>query len=123
MAKRTKRAGKRKGSDPTPTPARPGASAADPERLIEHTDSSPRLTAGDVDADWERAASSGEEAVGGTVATPDQDIVDEIGRAVGVEQSSTAPVRPSEEVLRDRDERYWDLEWRAQKREEGEREP
>ena len=118
MAKRTKRAGKRRQSaDTASVPAHPGASAADPERLIEHTETSPRLTGGDVDADWERAASSGEEAVGGTVATPDQDVVDEIGRAVGIEAPPTAPVRPSEEVLRERDDRYWDLEWRAQKRE------
>jgi len=117
MAKRTKRAGKGKVAGDTPVPARPGSAATDPERLIERTDSSPRLSGGDVDADWERAASSGEEAVGGTVATPDQDVVDEIGRAVGIESPPTAPVRPSEEVLRERDDRYWDLEWRAQKRE------
>jgi hypothetical protein len=30
------------------------------------------LTGGDLDEDWERAASSGDEAVGGSVATPDQ---------------------------------------------------
>lgn len=118
MAKRTKRARRRKpAAGDSGVPARPGSSAEDPERLSEHTESSPRLSGGDVDADWERAASSGEEAVGGTVSTPDQDIVDEIGRAVGIEQASTAPVLPSEDILRDRDDRYWDLEWRAQKRE------
>ena len=118
MPKTTKRARKRSAGPAKPgVPAQPGASGADLERLIEHTDSSPRLTGGDVDADWERAAASGEEAVGGTVATPDQDVVDEIGRAVGVEQASTAPVTTSEEILRDRDERYWDLEWRAERHE------
>ena len=116
MAKRTKRARKRTaGAIESGVPAQPGAASADPARLIEHTDSSPRLTGGDVDADWERAAAAGEEAVGGTVATPDQDVVDEIGRAVGVEQASTAPVTSSEEILRDRDDRYWDLEWRAER--------
>ena len=122
MAKRTKRTGKRKAVGPA-VPARPSSSETDPERLIEHTDSSPMLSGGDIDADWERAASSGEEAVGGTVATPDQDVVDEIGRAVGVESPPAAPVRPSEEVLRERDDRYWDLEWRAQKRAQREQEP
>jgi hypothetical protein len=73
----------------------------------------PILTGGDVDADWERAASSGEEAVGGSVATPDQSVVDEIGEALGVPQADEAEVRTSEEILRDRDRRYWDLEWRA----------
>ena len=118
MAKAKKRTPKRKAANREPAlPAQPDSSAGDPERLIAHTESSPRLTGGDVDADWERAAASGEEAVGGTVATPDQDVVDEIGRAVGVEQASTAPVVPSGETLRDRDDRYWDLAWRAEKRE------
>jgi hypothetical protein len=67
----------------------------------------PVLSGGDVDADWERADSVGEEGVGGTVATPDQDVVDEIGRALGVEQASDAEVRSSEELLRDRDRRRW----------------
>jgi hypothetical protein len=71
------------------------------------------LTGGDVDADWQRAASSGEEAVGGSVATPDQDVVDEIGEALGVPQASDAEVRTSEEILRDRDRRYWELERKA----------
>ena len=77
------------------------------------------LAGGDVDADEERAANVGEEAVGGSVATPDKDVVDDLGRAVGVELPPTAPVITSEEILRERDARYWDLEWRARKREEG----
>jgi hypothetical protein len=60
----------------------------------------------------------GEEAVGGSVATPEKDVVDDLGRAVGVQPAPTAPVVTAEEVLRDRDARYWDLEWRARKREE-----
>jgi uncharacterized protein DUF6335 len=71
---------------------------------------SPTLSGGDVDADWHRAESAGEEAVGGMVATPDHDVVDEIGRALGVEQASDAEVRSSEEVLHDRDQHRWELE-------------
>jgi hypothetical protein len=71
---------------------------------------SPALSGGDVDADWRRAESTGEEAVGGTVATPDRDVVDEIGRALGVEQASDAGVRSSEKLLHDRDQRRWQLE-------------
>jgi hypothetical protein len=73
----------------------------------------PKLTGGDLDADWQRAASSGEEAVGGSVATPDQDVVDEIGQAFGVPQAPDAEVRTSEEILRDRDRHYWHLERQA----------
>jgi Family of unknown function (DUF6335) len=45
---------------------------------------------------------------GGTVATPDQDVVDEIGRALGVEQAPDAEVRTSQELLHDRDQRRWE---------------
>lgn len=84
-----------------------------------HTETSPRLTGGDVDADWQTAYSSGEESVGGSVATPDQDVVDEIGRALGVEQAANAPVRSSEELLQARDRLRWHLERDAADVEEG----
>jgi hypothetical protein len=88
--------------------------AADAEELLREAGAphgtSPTLSGGDVDADWRRAESAGEEAVGGTVATPDQDVVDEIGRALGVEQPSDAEVHSSEELLHDRDQRRWELE-------------
>lgn len=77
----------------------------------------PGLTGGDVDADWTRAESSGEEAVGGSVATPDQDIVDELGRALGVEQEPDAEVTTSEEILRRRARLRWHLERDADVRE------
>jgi hypothetical protein len=84
------------------SPARPGTS--------------PSLTGGDVDADWSRADAGGDEAVGGTVATPDQDVVDEIGRALGVEQASDAPVVTSDEILRQRDRFRWHLDRDAEER-------
>ena len=84
-----------------------------------HTETSPRLTGGDIDADWQAAYSSGDESVGGSVATPDQDIVDEIGRALGVEQEADAPVRTSDEILRERDRFRWHLERNAADAEEG----
>ena len=105
---------KRRRPAATPKP-RPGAehageTTASLEERISHTETAPVLTGGDVDADWQRAASTGEEAVGGSVATPDQDVVDEIGRALGVEQAPDAEVRTSEEILRERDRHYWHLE-------------
>jgi len=62
-----------------------------------------RLTGGDVDADWQRAGDVGEEAVGGSVATPDQDRVDEIGEALGVPRAPDEEFRPSTEILEGRD--------------------
>ena len=69
-----------------------------------------RLTGGDVDADWQRAGDVGEEAVGGSVATPDQDRVDDIGRALGVPQAPDAEVRTSGEILEGRDRNRWEQE-------------
>jgi hypothetical protein len=80
------------------------------DEILAHPGTGPALSGGDVDADWERAAASGEEAVGGSVATPDQDVVDEIGHALGVEQAADAPVVTSDEILRARDRHYWHLE-------------
>ncbi|HUP37533.1 MAG TPA: DUF6335 family protein [Candidatus Limnocylindria bacterium] len=91
--------------------------------VIEHHETGPAVSAGDLDADWQRAQSSGEEAVGGSAPTPDQDVVDEIGHALGVEQPSTAPLRTSEEILKDRDRRYWELDRRAQQKATKRREP
>jgi Family of unknown function (DUF6335) len=68
------------------------------------------LTGGDLDADRQRAWDAGDEAVGGSTAIPDQDIVDEIGRALGVEQECDAEVRTSREILGERDLHRWDQE-------------
>jgi len=75
-----------------------------------HNETSPRLTGGDPDADWERADHVGEEAVGGTVATPDQSVVDELGAALGVPRSPEEEVRTSEEILEGRDRHRWEQE-------------
>jgi hypothetical protein len=72
------------------------------------SETGPALTGGDPDADWKRAASVGEEAPGGTVPTPDQDVVDEIGRALGVSRGTDEEVRTSQEILEERDRRRWE---------------
>ena len=80
------------------------------EVLREHTSTSPRLSGGDVDADWSRADSAGEEAVGGTVATPDQNVVDELGDALGVPRGPEEAFRTSQEILEGRDRSRWEQE-------------
>ncbi|HXG04553.1 MAG TPA: DUF6335 family protein [Candidatus Binatia bacterium] len=72
------------------------------EDLDRQTASSPRLSGGDIDADWRRG-DVGEEAVGGSVATPDQDVVDELGEAWGVPRAPDDEVRTSGEILEERD--------------------
>jgi hypothetical protein len=79
------------------------------EALEEHTGVNPKLSGGDMDAAWQQAESSGEEAVGGTVATPDQDNVDEIGEAVGLEFQDNQELRGPAEVLEERDRNRWEL--------------
>jgi hypothetical protein len=75
-----------------------------------HGETSPRLTGGDVDADWQGAYAVGDEAVGGSVTTPDQSVVDEIGDALGLPQRSDAEVHVSSEILDERDRHRWALE-------------
>jgi hypothetical protein len=79
------------------------------ERLTRHTEASPALTAGDVDADWESAYSVGDEAPGGDNPTPDQDVVDEIGRAVGVQYEDNEELK-GEKKISDRDRKRWELD-------------
>jgi len=76
----------------------------------EYHDTSPRLTGGDPDADWERADHVGEEAVGGSVATPDQSVVDELGAALGVPRAPDEEIRTSDEILEGRDRHRWEQE-------------
>ncbi len=79
------------------------------EKFDEHTETSPAITGGDVDADWESAYSVGDEAPGGDNPTPDQDIVDEIGRAVGVEYQDNEELK-GEKKITDRDKHRWELD-------------
>jgi hypothetical protein len=79
------------------------------EKLTEHTETSPAITGGDIDADWESAYSVGDEAPGGDNPTPDQDIVDDIGRAVGVEYEDNEELK-GEAKVSDRDRHKWELD-------------
>lgn len=78
------------------------------DRMREYNATSPELSGGDVDAAW-ALHMEGEEMVGGTVATPDQDVVDELGAAVGLEMDDRAFLRTTE-ILDQRDDRRWELE-------------
>jgi len=79
------------------------------ERLDQHTETSPALTAGDVDADWESAYSVGDEAPGGDNPTPDQDVVDDIGKAVGVQYEDNEELKGEAKITK-RDKHRWELD-------------
>lgn len=78
-------------------------------RIARHNESSPAMTAGDVDADWEGAYSSGDETPGGDNPTPDQGVVDDIGRAVGVEYDNEEELQGAEKIA-ERDAHRWELD-------------
>jgi hypothetical protein len=78
-------------------------------RLRHHTETSPVLTAGDPDANWEDAYAVGDEAPGGDNPTPDQDRVDDIGKALGVEYQDNEELRASDKVA-ERDRHRWELD-------------
>ena len=90
------------------TGVRPPAVAASPE------DDVPRegdlLRVGDQEVDPLQNAYVGDEAPGGDMPTPDQDLVDEIGRAYGVQEADSGALRPSAELLDERDRRRAELD-------------
>jgi hypothetical protein len=92
----------------TPSAARSGRQELR-ESLREHRETSPELTGGDVDADWEDAYSVGDEAPGGDNPTPDQDRVDDIGKALGVEYQDNEPLKGADK-LEERDRHRWELD-------------
>ena len=75
----------------------------------EHTETSPVMTAGDVDADWEDAYAGGDEAPGGDNPTPDQDRVDDIGKALGVEYEDNEELKAADKIT-ERDRHRWELD-------------
>src|SRR6476620_1595385 len=79
------------------------------DSLEEHTGMTPALTGGDIDADWENAYFSGDEAPGGDNPTPDQDVVDDIGKSLGVEYHDNEELRGSDKVV-ERDKHRWELD-------------
>ena len=79
------------------------------DRYDKHTETSPALTGGDVDADWESAYSVGDEAPGGDNPTPDQSVVDEIGAAVGVEYDDNEELEGADRIV-ERDRHRWEYD-------------
>jgi hypothetical protein len=67
------------------------------------------LAAGDPDVDSEDAYFTGEEAPGGDNSTPDQDIVDDIGKALGVQYEDNEELKPTDKVA-ERDKHRWELD-------------
>ena len=59
----------------------------DPDLLaqrLRNTAASPQDAGGDIDADWEDVNDAGSESIGGDSPTPDQSLVEENAKAIGV---------------------------------------
>ena len=67
------------------------------------------VTGGDPDVDIEDAYFTGEEAPGGDNPTPDQDIVEDIGKALGVTYDDSEELKGANK-LEERDKHRWELD-------------
>jgi len=67
------------------------------------------VTGGDPDVDAVDAFFTGEEAPGGDNPTPDQDIVDDIGKALGVQYDDNEELKAADK-LTERDKHRWELD-------------
>lgn len=83
------------------------------ESLENYTGRGPDLTGDDVDAAWDMIDVSGEEGVGGSVVTPDQDIVEELGEAHGITYDDDEELNTLEK-LQSRDEDRFELDPESQ---------
>ena len=79
------------------------------QHLTEHRGMGESIKGGDVDVDVESAYFTGDEAPGGDNPTPDQDIVDDIGKALGVQYQDNEELRPTDKV-EERDKHRWELD-------------
>jgi hypothetical protein len=79
------------------------------DRFQNHQGTDPTLSGGDIDARWEDAEAGGDETVGGSTATPGQNVLDAIGEATGVTYGNTEELKTGEKQER-RDKHRWELD-------------
>jgi hypothetical protein len=79
------------------------------EALADHTETSPAITGGDVDAAWASAYATGDEAPGGDNPTPDQDVVEEIGKSLGLVYEDSEELKGADKIA-ERDKHRWELD-------------
>ena len=88
--------------------ARTGRAELEQDRQV-HGSMTRGITGGDVDVNLEQAYFTGDEAPGGDNPTPDQDVVEDIGRAIGIEYQDNEELRASDKVAA-RDKHRWELD-------------
>ena len=90
-----------------PIPDIRAGSAKLAERLRDDSSADPTITAGDLDAT--DAQFGGEETPTGSSPTPDQGVVDEIGKAMGIQYADGEELKVGEKE-RERDRHRWELD-------------
>jgi hypothetical protein len=102
----------RNGLDDTIEPPLPDVTAGSAKlahELRENPLADPTVTAGDLNANWANAQFTGEETAVGSTPTPDQGVVDEVGRSIGITYDDAEPLKVGEKE-RSRDKRRWELD-------------
>ncbi len=77
------------------------------DRLRDHADLV--VTGGDVDAQFESAESSGDESAISSMPTPEVNVVDDIGRSIGVTYEDNEELKVGDKE-RSRDTHRWELD-------------
>lgn len=79
------------------------------ENDAENMEISGAVSGGDIDVDQYQAEVVGEEAVGGTTPTPDQNVTEYIEKAVGLEMDDRSFLRTND-ILEQRDDQRYELD-------------
>jgi hypothetical protein len=79
------------------------------DRMRNDGNADPVITAGDLDANWESAQFSGDESAVSSMPTPDNNQVDGIGAAMGVQYQDNEELKAGEKE-RERDKHRWELD-------------
>jgi hypothetical protein len=75
----------------------------------EHTEASPEVSAGDVDADWVSGYFVGDETPAGSSPTPGMSVVEDVGKAMGVEYQDAEELKGAQKI-EERDRHRWELD-------------
>lgn len=102
----------RNGLDDAIEPPQPDISASAAKlahRLKDDPLADPKVTGGDLDAQWESAQFSGDESAVSSMPTPEVNVVDDIGAAMGVTYQDSEELKVGEKE-RSRDRKRWELD-------------
>ena len=90
------------------TAARSGRAEME-QNARDHRGMSSDITGGDVDVDVEDAYFTGDEAPGGDNPSPDLEVVDDIGKALGVQYDDAEELKSGDKLV-ERDKHRWEMD-------------